>query len=217
MKTKKIRITVDVLMVILFITLMLNQLTGVFAHEVLGILTFVLFITHHVLNGNFYKTMFKGKLSKLRVAFLITDILLFIMMIIMVFSSFLISQHIFSFLGVTKHMLGRMLHILSAYSIYLLSALHLGLHYNVMVKLKKDKKIILNVFLIIFAIIFGINGFIKKQFINKLTLQNMYPLYSDDNPLIILIDYLGIFIMFVMIGYAIYNLLMLKKKSKGEN
>ena len=114
-------------------------------------------------------------------------------------------------------MLGRMLHILSAYSIYLLSALHLGLHYNVMVKLKKDKKIILNVFLIIFAIIFGINGFIKKQFINKLTLQNMYPLYSDDNPLIILIDYLGIFIMFVMIGYAIYNLLMLKKKSKGEN
>lgn len=111
-------------------------------------------------------------------------------------------------------MLGRQLHIVSSYSIYLISALHLGLHYNMIVKLKKEGKIILNIFLIVFALVFGINGFIKKQFIPKLTLQNLYPLYSDDNFIIILIDYLGIFIMFVMIGYGLYNLVMLKKKEK---
>lgn len=211
---KKIRLIVDILMVILFIALMLNQFTGVFAHEILGVSVFVLFIVHHILNRNFYKTMFKGKLTKLRLAYLITDILLLVMMIIMVISSLLISQHIFTFLGVTRHMLGRQLHIVSSYSIYLISALHLGLHYNMIVKLKKEGKIILNIFLIVFALVFGINGFIKKQFIPKLTLQNLYPLYSDDNFIIILIDYLGIFIMFVMIGYGLYNLVMLKKKEK---
>ena len=108
-------------------------------------------------------------------------------------------------------MLGRQLHIVSSYSIYLISALHLGLHYNTVVKLKKEAKIILNIFLIVFVLIFGINGFIKKQFIPKLTLQNLYPLYSDDNLIIVLIDYFGIFIMFVMIGYGLCSLVMLKK------
>lgn len=201
-------------MVICFIALMLNQITGVFAHEVIGIITFILFIIHHIINRNFYKNMFKGKFNKLRIAFLIIDVLLFIMMILMMISSILISQHLFEFLNITSHTLGRYLHIISSYMIYMLSALHLGLHFNQMIKLSKDKKIIVNVFLVLFALIFGVNGFIKKEFIPKLTLQNLFPLYSDDSFVIILIDYLGIFIMFMMIGYGIYNLVILKKGEK---
>lgn len=209
---KKVRMIVDILMVILFLSLMLNQVTGVFTHEILGISVFVLFIMHHILNRNFYKTIFKGKLTKLRIAFLIVDILLLIMMILMVISSFLISQHVFLFLNLKSHTLGRMLHNISAYSIYLLSAIHLGLHLNTILHLSKDKKIIVNIFLILFALIFGINGFIKKQFFQKLTLRNLYPLYSTDSFTMILIDYLGVFILFVIIGYGIYNLVTLKKE-----
>lgn len=54
---------------------------------------------------------------------------------------------------------------------------------------------------------------IKKEFINKLTLQNLYPIYSEQNFLMILIDYMGILIMFVMVRYGIYNLLKLKGRS----
>lgn len=212
--SRKVRRIVDILMVICFIALMLNQITGVFAHEVIGIITFILFIIHHIINRNFYKNMFKGKFNKLRIAFLIIDVLLFIMMILMMISSILISQHLFEFLNITSHTLGRYLHIISSYMIYMLSALHLGLHFNQMIKLSKDKKIIVNVFLVLFALIFGVNGFIKKEFIPKLTLQNLFPLYSDDSFVIILIDYLGIFIMFMMIGYGIYNLVILKKGEK---
>lgn len=212
--SKKVRRIVDILMVICFIALMLNQITGVFAHEVIGIITFILFIIHHVINRNFYKNMFKGKFNKLRITVLIIDVLLFIMMILMMISSILISQHLFEFLNITSHTLGRYLHIISAYMIYMLSAMHLGLHFNQMIKLPKDKKIIVNVFLVLFALIFGVNGFIKKEFIPKLTLQNLFPLYSDDSFVIILIDYLGIFIMFMMIGYGIYNLVMMKKGEK---
>lgn len=104
---------------------------------------------------------------------------------------------------------------MSAYSIYMLIGLHLGLHYNSIVKLKKENKIILNVFLILFALIFGINAFIKKEFIQKITLQSLYPLYSEDNIIVIFIDYIALFIMFVMIGYGILNLLSMKKKKEG--
>jgi uncharacterized membrane protein len=109
-----------------------------------------------------------------------------------------------------------MLHVLAGYSIYMLIGLHLGLHYNSLIKLKKENKIILNVFLILFAVIFGINGFIRKEFIQKITLQSLYPLYSDESAIMFFIDYIGIFIMFMMIGYGILNLLSLKKKNKKE-
>ena len=136
---KRARIIVDFLMVVFFVALMLNQITGVLIHEIFGIGVFVLFLVHHLLNRNFYKTILKGKLTKLRTAILITDVLLFTMMILMVISSFLISQLVFSFLGITNQLVGRKLHILSAYSIYLLSAFHLGLHYQAIIKLPKGQ------------------------------------------------------------------------------
>ncbi len=98
----------------------------------------------------------------------------------------------------------------------MLIGIHLGLHYNAIVKLKKENKIILNVFLSLFAVVFGINGFLKKEFIEKITLQSLYPLYSEDNIVMFLIDYIGILIMFVMIGYVILNLMKIKKKEKTE-
>lgn len=211
---KKCRIIIDILMFALLTILMLSQITGVLSHEILGILTIALFTIHHILNKGFYKTIFKGKLTKLRIIFLIIDILLFIMMILMIISSFLISQHLFTFMNLANHTLGRMLHNLSAYCIYLLCAFHLGLHLNVILHLTKDKRIIINIFLILFALIFGINGFIKKEFFQKLTLRNLYPLYSSDSFIVILIDYLGVFIMFTLIGYGIYNLVTLKRRNK---
>lgn len=214
---KKLKIIVDILMTIIFVMLMCNQLTGVFAHEILGVSVIVLFILHQILNRNFYKSLFKGKYNKLRIAFLIINILLLIMMIIMIFSSLMVSEHLFRGLHFGSNYLGRVLHIISAYSIYMLIGLHLGLHYNTLIKLKKENKIILNVFLILFALVFGINGFIKKEFIQKITLQSFFPLYSEDNAIMIIIDYVAILIMFVVIGYGILNLLSLRKKKVIED
>lgn len=211
---KKVKIIVDILMTIVFILLMCNQVTEAFAHEILGVSVFILFIIHQILNINFYKNIFKGKYNKLRVAFIIINILLLVMMIIMIISSLMVSQYLFRKLDIGSVLLGRMLHVLAGYSIYMLIGLHLGLHYNSLIKLKKENKIILNVFLILFAVIFGINGFIRKEFIQKITLQSLYPLYSDDSAIMFFIDYIGIFIMFMMIGYGILNLLSLKKKQK---
>lgn len=209
---KHVRTIVDAGLVLLFVILMLNQATGIMAHEILGASVFILFLIHHILNRNFYRTMWKGNYTKLRIAFLVVDIFLFLMMILMVMSSLMISQYVFSFLPFQNHMFGRMLHIVSAYSIYLLSALHLGLHFHTMIRVSKDKKQIIYLFLILFALVFGIQGFIKKEFIQKLTLQNLYPLYTSDSVIMMIIDYVGVFLLFVMIGYGIYQILIRQKR-----
>ena len=58
MKVKRI---LDVVMFILLLFLMAFFNTGQTVHEVLGILMAICFIIHHVLNRNWYKTVFKGK------------------------------------------------------------------------------------------------------------------------------------------------------------
>lgn len=213
---KKIKLVIDILMIILFLLLMYNQITGIFTHEILGVSIFVLFIIHQILNINYYKGLFKGKYSKLRIAYTIIDTLLLLMMIIMIVSALMISQNIFNFMNLTNDTLGRELHIISAYTIYMLIGLHIGLHYHSIIKFKKENRILLNVFMCIFTLIFGIHGFISQDFISKLTLENIYPIYSD-NLLMLIIDYVGILIMFTMLGHCIYKLINLKRKDNNKN
>lgn len=97
---KKVKIIVDVLMLIVFIALMCNQLTGIFTHEILGVSVIVLFIIHQILNRNFYKSVFKGKYNKLRVGLTIINILLIIMMIIMIVSALMVSEYLFQDLDI---------------------------------------------------------------------------------------------------------------------
>lgn len=123
------------------------------------------------MNKHFYKNIFKNRYNKLRLIYLVIDILMFIMMLVMIVSTFLISQKIFVSFKLGNDYLGRILHIISSYSLYILCGLHLGLHYNSIIKLKKEDKKILNIFLSIIACVFGINGFIKRKFMSKLSLS----------------------------------------------
>lgn len=213
MLKNKLKITIDILMTIVFILLMCNQVTGIFAHEILGISVVILFVIHQILNINYYKNLFRGKYNKLRIAYVIINSLLLIMIIIMIISALLISRHTLKFLNLSNDSLGRALHIVSTHIIYMLIGVHIGLHYNLIIKTKKENQIILNVFMLLYASIFGIQGFIKKEFMKKLTLQNLYPIHSEDNIIMIFIDYIGILVMFIMIGYGIYNLLKVKGTS----
>ena len=215
MLKKKIKIIVDALMTIIFVLLMCRQITGVFTHEILGVAVIVLFIIHQILNINYYKGLLKGKYNRLRTAYLIIDILLLIMMIVMIISAIFISQDVFKFLNLGNELIGRNLHNISVYTIYVLIGLHMGLHYNSIIK-NKNTRIVANVFLGLMGLLFGINGFIKKKFIEKITLKLMYPLYSEENIIVFLLDYIGILLMFVMIGYIIYCLATWKKQPNKD-
>ena len=64
------------------------------------------------------------------------------------------------------------------------------------------------------GLIFGINAFIKRKFIMKLSLKILYPVYFNDNIIVSIIDYLSIFILFIMIGYGIFNIVKIIRKKE---
>ena len=68
MKAKTIvRLSVDFLMTIFLLLLMGYQFWGETAHEWVGAGMFLLFIAHHILNGSWYKNLFRGRYTPVRI------------------------------------------------------------------------------------------------------------------------------------------------------
>ena len=77
MKPKAIRkIAADILMTLALLFLMGYQFWGDTAHEWVGAGMFLLFILHHILNGGWYRNLFRGKYSPSRILQLAADLLL---------------------------------------------------------------------------------------------------------------------------------------------
>ena len=64
---KKLRIVVDIGMVLLLPLLMAYSLVGEAAHEYLGIGMFLLFIVHHILNLAWWKHLLRGRYTPFRI------------------------------------------------------------------------------------------------------------------------------------------------------
>ena len=78
---KKIHIIIDCGMVILLPLLMAYSLIGEAAHEYLGIAMFLLFIAHHIMNAAWWRNLFRGKYSPVRIVMTVTNLLLVIIMV----------------------------------------------------------------------------------------------------------------------------------------
>ena len=125
---KKFRIILDIVMTCLFIVLMGYYITENSIHEILGTITFVLFIIHNILNIKWYKSIFKGKHNFQRIFHIVINLLLFIAMIGMMISGIMISSDVFDFLNIKTTMFGRSLHMISTSWGFVLMAIHVGLH-----------------------------------------------------------------------------------------
>lgn len=68
MKPKAIvKLLVDVCMTVLLMLLMAFELIGRAAHEWIGLGMFVLFVLHHILNRKWSRSLFRGKVTPLRI------------------------------------------------------------------------------------------------------------------------------------------------------
>ena len=137
MKPKTIsRIIIDWLMIVLLMAQMGRHFWGNAAHEWIGVGMFVLFIVHHVLNVNGYKTVFKGKYTPYRIVQLIINFLVFAAMIGLMVSGIMLSQQVFVLFPISGgKSFARILHMLATHWGLVLMALHLGLHWNVFIGL----------------------------------------------------------------------------------
>ena len=126
-----VKIAVDILMTLALLFLMGYQFWQDAAHEWAGTGMFLLFILHHILNGNWHRAVFRGRYTPARVFQLVIDLLVLLAMIGLMVSGVILSNHVFAFLPIRGGMgFARLLHMAASYWGFVLMALHLGLHWG---------------------------------------------------------------------------------------
>lgn len=144
-RIQKRKITVDIIMTVLLLLVMAYMVTGERAHEWLGMGMFVLFFVHNWLNRQWYRGLWKGKYNGLRVLGTAVNMALVVTMLLMLYSSIILSNYALRFLNIHGSMsLARNVHLAGSYWAFLLMSMHLGLHWgmlmNVFQKLISDQK-----------------------------------------------------------------------------
>ncbi len=137
---KTLKIITDILMFADFIFLMSHEVVrNLSAHGIFGAVLFALFVLHHILNGGFYRSALRGKYNSVRILLSATVLILFVLMILMAFSSVMMSGAVFTFSSINMTSWSRSLHTFSCSWGFLVMGFHLGLHLHS--KLKKLEQV----------------------------------------------------------------------------
>lgn len=218
----RIKRILDVIMFVLLLFLMAFFNTGQTIHEILGIVMFLCFILHHILNYRWYRTLINGKYPLIKKVFIIINTLLLLVVIMIVLSGLSMSR-LLPFLNFMSVSVARRFHLQCTYWGFLLMAIHLGLHAQSILmllkrQLSKQTKIMQTIFAILpYGIaIYGIIVFIKNQWIAYLILLNEYVLYDETISIIqVLIEHIGIFVLFVLFThYLMKNLVLINSRKE---
>lgn len=227
MKPKAIiKLSVDILMTLALLFLMGYHLWGDVLHEWVGAGMLLLFIAHHILNGYWHKSLFKGKYNTMRILTLCIDILVLVSMLAQMYSGIVMSRYVFDFLPPIGGMsLARRLHILGAYWGYILMSLHLGLHWNMILGMSrkaigiKTKSKIRSIIAFIAGLMiagYGVWSFISRDFSTYLFLKSEFVFLNyEELKILFYIDYLALMGFCIFMSHYITKMIQkLRKKSE---
>lgn len=217
------KITIDIAMTAVLLLLMTFELIGAAAHEWLGIGLFALFVVHHILNGKWSGSIFKGKYTPFRVLQTVIAVLVLLSVLGSMISGIILSRHALTFLPINGgQAFARILHMLSAYWGFVLMSMHLGLHWSIMMNMAKRafkkpsamRKWVLRLIALVISG-YGVYAFIKRDIGSYMLLKNQFVFFNFDEPIIFFIlDCLAIMGLFVAVGHYIY--LIVIRLSKRE-
>ncbi len=125
--TKKKKIVIDVLMIAGMFFSMSFHLFGVGVHKGIGLLTWLLFIAHNILNRQWYRGLLRGKYTPARIAHTVTNVTVLLAMIGVMVSGIMLSKELAAGYG-DAMTAGHMLHNASSYVGCIGIALHIGFH-----------------------------------------------------------------------------------------
>lgn len=223
---KRLRIAIDSGMVLLLPLLMAYSLVGETAHEYLGIGMFLLFVAHHILNIAWWKHIFRGKYTPLRVLGTAVNLTLAMIMLALPISGMMLSRHVFRFLHFGGTSVARTVHLLASYWGLVLMSFHAGMHGNVMmgmfrkaVHTQQTSKIrtwSLRVIAVLLAVC-GVRAFVKNKINSYLFLRAQFVFVDFSQPVVLaLLDYLAIIAFFAVIGYYISKLIKMQVKMQKK-
>ncbi len=205
-----VKVSVDMGMAILLLLLMAYEMIGQTAHEWLGIGIFVLFAAHHIFNRKWCGSILRGRYTPFRIWQTMLALGVLLPMIGSIISGVIISRSALSFLSITGgQSFGRNLHMVSAYWGFVLMALHLGLHWSMMIEMAKRAVkrssqtgtwMFRGAGFLIAA--YGIYAFEKRNIGVYMLMRSHFVFFNYQEPLIyFLMDYMAVMGLFVWIGY----------------
>ncbi len=138
-------------------------------------------------------------------------------MICQTVSGIILSKSLFTFLNIRIGQgIARTAHMIGSYWGFVIMSLHLGLHWNVMMKKLKIRNAFVRMLLPILGYmmaIYGVYAFIKRGIFAYLLLINQFVYYDYSEPLIFyLFDYMAVMGSFVYLGNLIASELKGGKK-----
>ena len=223
--TRKIRMPVDISMTILSVILMGGNylFPADIVHEILGLALFLLWAVHISLNRSWFGAIFKGKYNPYRVMQTFINCGILICTIFLMISGIILSNHIFTFLGIEKGLgFARIAHLLASHWYYLFMSLHIGLHVSMIankIAQKKDaasessnqesmpqssaRKIIFRIVLVL-ACAYGLYAFIARGVWKYLILRQQFFFFDLERGYILFaLDYISIIILFATISHLL--------------
>jgi len=233
MKAKQImKVVVDIGMTILLFVLMAFQYVGLQWHEITGTAMLVLFILHHILNGNWYRSLAKGKYRSGRILLTMVDVALLINMFLLIFSGIAISRYVFRFLDIpVSKAWARGIHMTASYAGFLLMGFHIGLHYGmVMGMIKKafsnidigshDRKksmvytwILRGMAVLIAA--YGAYALYIRKFLAYISQKVMFAFFDYEEPVLsFVLDYATVMGLMIFISYYLQRFLQWQGQKK---
>ena len=220
------KIGIDMLMTVLLLLLMARQLTGNSAHEWLGAGMFVLWITHHILNRNWYSHILKGRYTPVRILQTVINAALFLSMLGMMVSGIILSREVFAFLPISGGIaMARSLHVVSAFWGFVLMALHLGLHWNMILGMVRKAAGPVSSLPVrtglrlgaVFVAGYGLYAFVKNQFLSYMFLTSAFVFFDFERPVFLFFtEYVAIMGLFVFLAHYLSKGLALLTRRSGQ-
>ena len=219
---KKLRIVIDIGMVLLLPLLMAYSLVGEAAHEYLGIGMFVLFAAHHSLNAAWWKRLHRGGYTPLRVLGTAVNLALAMIMLALPISGMILSRHVFRFLHFNGASTARTVHLLASYWGLVLMSVHAGMHGSMISGMLRKKfnirqtstagTWVLRLIAVLLAVC-GIYAFVKHKISSYLFLRTQFVFIDFSQPVVlVLLDYLAIIALFAIVGYCISKVINKNKR-----
>ena len=210
-----VKIAVDILMTLALLFLMGYQFWQDAAHEWAGTGMFLLFILHHILNGNWHRAVFRGRYTPARVFQLVIDLLVLLAMIGLMVSGVILSNHVFAFLPIRGGMgFARLLHMAASYWGFVLMALHLWLHWGMVLGMGRKalrpsriRRVLLPVLGGCVAV-YGLIAFPRRDLITYMLVRTHFVFFDFSEPIpLFYLDYLAMMGTFIFLAYSISRLL----------
>lgn len=231
MKAKAtLKILVDIAMTALLLGQMGYHMMDNRMHEITGVMLCALFIVHHALNGGWHRGLLRGRYSAQRVLLTTIDALLMLVMLAIMTSAVLVSRHVFSFLGLHMRAMGRRIHMPATMWAFVLTGLHLGLHWNLVLQkackhvrggLPRSGLIVLRVAVVGVCCLGGFEFIRRGLWMEMFSLREFAFLDYGETLPVFLASYIAILILWAALshylGKTVRTLDRRTKKSKEEN